>query len=214
MHSSISPGRTSGRLAGVAGMGVLATSILFATSSWLSCSPGVLDCDSVSAQACGNAAGAGGTPGTGGTGGGGGAGPTITLATPISGCALPGITNVGEFETKFIAVRCGKAACHSTPPTFAPDMAAPEIFKRLYNKTVVYAATTCNKTTDKYIDPAGDPANSFLVVKVRDTMPKCPSGTAGGLQMPFNEMPGPNAGPLNEMEKACVVAYAKAVAGK
>jgi hypothetical protein len=153
-------------------------------------------------------------PGTGGAGG--TPGTMASLTTPMTGCTVPGVATVGDFETKFIAVRCGKAACHNTPtPTFAPDMGGPEIFKRLYNKTVVYAATTCNKMTDKYIDPAMDPSASFLVAKVRDPMPKCPSGAAGGTPMPFAEtVPGMNVGPLTMAEVNCMIAYVKAVSGK
>jgi hypothetical protein len=209
MHSSISSGRTVGRIARVAGMGVMAGLIVAATSSWLSCSPGELDCSVVNKPPCTPVSGAGGTggdPPMGGTGGGTPGG--ITLSTPIAGCSMTGVGTVGDFETKFIVPRCGKVGCHTPGAVFQPDMAGPEIFKRLVNRTVSYSMTTCNKTADKYIDTAVAPEQSFMVIKVRDPMPKCPSGAPGGLPMPFGEPA------LNDMEKACVLAYVKAVSGK
>lgn len=131
----------------------------------------------------------------------------ITSATPLPGCDR--FPTVGQFEEKLVIPRCATAACHGTNgKPFAPDLKGLPIYPRLVGQKVQYTATTCDKESDVYLDPAGDPEQSYLVSKVRDTAPLCGSGRKGGARMPFL------MAALTDSEVACFVSYARAVTGR
>jgi hypothetical protein len=147
--------------------------------------------------------------------GGGGGGPAVgsygdpVLDRPLTGCALPAFARAGDFETGFFAPRCGRGVvCHANP-LYPPNLKDPAAYLRLVDRTVAYPKTMCDATRDKYIDRAAGPEGSFLVAKARDVPPRCPSGTSGGLPMPFDGIDR-----ATPDEVTCLVAYIKAVTQK
>jgi hypothetical protein len=144
----------------------------------------------------------------------GGVGPAVgsygdpVLDRPLKGCAVPAFARVGDFETGFLAPRCGRGVvCHANT-LYPPNLKEPAAYKRLLDATVTYGQTMCDRTKDKYIDPSGADA-SFLVSKARDKPPKCPTGSPGGLPMPFDGM-----NPASPEEVACLISYITAVIQK
>jgi hypothetical protein len=207
--------RRSTRVAGVG----MAVGFMFAVAGLGACSPGSLPTDfpvNGVAPAAGGTTGSntGGAPGPaagGSVGSMGGSGGTPSAGgdigtRPLANCAA--YATVNDYETKLLVPQCGKSGCHVAGGLAPPDMAMPNIYSRLLDKFVSYAATTCDKGKDKLIDSSGTAETSFFVAKMRDKMPKCPSGAAGGLQMPF----GLAALPQSDID--CTVAYVKAVLGK
>jgi hypothetical protein len=193
----------------VAGVGLAVGVLLAAAAVQMSCSPGSLPADFP--------VGGSVTPGTGGISGGntggtmmgtGGMPATGDMGTrPLANCAA--YPTVNDYETKLLVPQCGKAGCHTPSGGLSPpDMASPNIYSRLIDKFVAYTASTCDKTKDKLIDSGGTADASFFVSKIRDKAPKCPSGPAGGLQMPFG-LP-----PLAQSDIDCSVAYVNAILGK
>jgi hypothetical protein len=130
------------------------------------------------------------------------------LDRQLKGCNVAALARVGDFETGFLAPRCGRGVvCHANP-LYPPDLKSPAAYRRLLDANVAYAQTMCDKSKDKYIDRAGADA-SFLVAKARDKPPKCPSGTSGGLPMPFDGL-----NPASPDEVACMISYINAVIEK
>jgi hypothetical protein len=180
MQTSRNRSSFSGQMTRVSSGGVAVGLLLLVTSSWVSCSPGEPDCDKVMCGAGGNAGGTGGD--TGGTGGGGG--------TPGGGiaaeCGKIGVKSAAEFETKFIAVKCGgDSACHQA--VFPPrGLNMPAKIKGAL--VGVKAQTLCKE--DYYINTS-DPAKSFLLMKLTadNDMVDCPTPDAkgGGFRMPLKK---------------------------
>jgi len=205
MQRGISPAPARDRLVPNASVCLLA-----ALASLAACSPGELDCARVNVSGWCGKGGTGG--GGGGMGGAGGMDYPDPSGNMLTGCASADFKTVTDFEMKFLGPRCAKPGlCHipANATSYPPDLGSAKAWMRLRDKLVAYPMSTCNKAMDKYVDTGGDPANSFLVSKVRDKAPKCPNGAAGGAQMPFAE---PVL--LTQMEIDCMVAYAKAIAVK
>jgi hypothetical protein len=134
--------------------------------------------------------------------------PVVDDSTPLEGCDKG--PTLGEFEDKIMVARCGTSACHGADGRpFAPDLRTRPVHPRLVDRLVSYGATKCDKARDRYIDTRADPASSYLVSKVRDVSPTCPSGRPGGARMPFAVKD-----PLPDDEIACFVAYARALIGR
>jgi hypothetical protein len=160
----------------------LASAFLFLVLGAGSCSPGSLPGDFN-----GGAGGAGATPGTGGTGGmpiaTGGTGG-VAVDPPAPGCGSLQVTTLAEFETKFIAPKCGmgNGTCHQTlfPPK-GLDKAD------MVSMLLVGQRGTMYCMNDTYIKK-GDWMGSYVWAKLTATdamMVKCPSGGVGGTRMPF-----------------------------
>jgi hypothetical protein len=131
------------------------------------------------------------------------------LDRKLTECPLPAFARAGDFETGFLAPRCGRGVvCHANP-LYPPNLKAPAAYLRLVDINVAYGKTSCDVARDKYIDRAAGPDGSFLVAKARDVPPKCPSGAVGGLPMPFDGM-----NPATRDEVACMISYIKAVIEK
>jgi hypothetical protein len=172
------------------------TLVLLVASAGASCSPGVLD---PREGAWWEDGGGDEEPGDGGAPAAG-----LSDSTKLEGCAK--LPTVGAFERDMLVARCGTAGCHqANGRPFAPDLATRPIYPRLLDQLVTSSATTCDKEKDRYIDSAADPARSYLVAKVRDAKPLCPSGSAGGVRMPFLKPA------LTDDEVACFLAYVEAV---
>lgn len=216
-----------GRAGRVAGFGLI---ILAATTGgWLACQPGSLDClepecsDWKPKGTGGAAAGSGGTSGGMGGGmagmgggtpggmGGGMAGPMPTAATPVPGCqAYP---TLGDMD-KFFMKSCGTSnLCHGKGAVWG-ELTTNVWMAALNRKAIL----TCGNAP--LIDPV-TPANSLIVVKTKDAVPKCPNGNA----QIGTAMPPPDASqvvpagamkipPLTPAEKACLDTFARVAAGK
>jgi hypothetical protein len=193
----------------VAGVGLAVGVLIAAGAAQMSCSPGSLPPDfpvggGVTTPTGGMGGGNTGGMMGGGTGGGGGGDMS---ARPLANCAA--YPTVADYETKLLVPQCGKSGCHTASGGLSPpDMASPNIYSRLIDKYVAYVSTTCDKGKDKLIDSGGTADTSFFVAKVRDKAPKCPSGPAGGLQMPFG-LPA-----LSQSDIDCTVSYVAAILGK
>jgi hypothetical protein len=132
----------------------------------------------------------------------------VSDSTKLEGCAK--FATLGAFEQQLIAPRCGTAGCHDADGRpFAPDMKGLPIYPRLLDRTVLFAATRCDKTRDMYIDSRATAEESYLVAKVRDVNPTCPSGRPGGARMPYLAKQ-----PLADDEIACFVSYVRALTGR
>lgn len=178
---------------------------MLTVSSWTSCAPGVIECPEPGPHACDTGTGAKG----GVTGAGGAAGapviPTETSERP-AGCAGLEVVTVDDFESKFIALRCGAAGCHQAmlPP------------KNLNVASMIRATLVGQKSTlvcagDRYIDQ-DDPTKSLVLAKVAPqdgATVVCPtSGAMGGKRMPL----GKGAMRLTDEEIDCFTWYVKQVA--
>jgi hypothetical protein len=181
MQTSGSSSSTSGtvRAAGLAGAIGLAILI---SGSWVGCSPGEPDCESLGTLC---SAGAGGGGGMGGVSGAGG--------VPEE-CAPLGVTKLTDFETKFIVPKCGTVMCHGPSSVFPPrNLDMPGMIRpALIGKK---GSLACKN--DFYIDKT-DFTKSFILHKVEamgTTLP-CPSdpngkADAGGTRMPNQTDPKP-----------------------
>jgi hypothetical protein len=211
-NSSLISRSAGSRTTRVAGVGMVVGLIALASSSWLSCAPGTLDCDKVSIGECapntgGGPGGSGDIGGGGGGGVGGGGGTAQTGGQPPSSCTGMGINNQGDFESKFIAPRCGMMGCHQAifPPRNLDNVA--NIQKALVG---VKGMVLCKN--DSYIDTA-NPMNSFVLAKIMAPTAdvKCPSGGAansGGTRMPNKTGSAGTAGdPLMPDELDCFKWY-------
>jgi hypothetical protein len=178
-------------------VGVALSFAVLMTGTWISCSPGDVDCAKVS---CGG--------GSGGSGSGGGGGENMRPA----GCDSLGVTTPVDFETKFIMTRCGSSMCHQSvfPPrnlNMADKIRAAVVDKK--------AAALCR--SDSYINKA-NPSKSYLLAKITATDNKvtCPSGGDGGTRMPNKDlMPTIMGDRLTEGEIACFTWWvSEAAAGR
>jgi len=130
----------------------------------------------------------------------------ISDETALGEC--PRYPTVGAFERGMIVPRCGTGTCHSTNGRpFAPDMSSRPIHPRLLDRNVMGAATACDRASDRYVDSRASADESYLVAKVRDDHPLCPSGKPAGARMPLA------APPLAPDEIACFVSYVRALIG-
>jgi hypothetical protein len=131
--------------------------------------------------------------------------PGVADSTPLEGC--PKFPTVGAFEKELMLPRCGTASCHGAAGRpFAPDLHTLPVSPRLLDHKVTAASSPCDKAKALYLDSHAAPEDSYLVSKVRDPMPKCPDGRAGGLRMPYAAKD-----PLPDDEIACFVSYARAL---
>jgi len=166
---------------------------------WLACSPGEPDCPALGQDICNGSGGQGGSP------------PPIK--DPPASCAPLGVTAtkgsvkaLDDFETKFIATKCGATQCHGNPTVFYPkNMNMPGMVRTtLVGKK---AATLCKD--DFYVDK-GDFTKSFILAKIKaegDTL-DCPTPGpkpgSGGTRMPNKEgTPGAQGEPLSAGELEC-----------
>jgi hypothetical protein len=157
----------------------LASAFLFLALGAGSCSPGSLPPDFPTATGGTMITGTGGAGGMGGMGGTGGAPPGPAAA----GCASLQVTTLAEFETKFIAPKCGmgNGTCHQTlfPPK-GLDKAD------MVSMLLVGQRGTMYCMNDTYIKK-GEWMKSYVWAKISTTGMNvdCPSGGMGGLRMPF-----------------------------
>jgi hypothetical protein len=179
---------------------------LFAAASgagWLACQPGALDCaeepgDCSEYRPAGVTAGGGGASGSGGTGRGGSsgsggamggssgsggaagsAGPTVTPMATTMVKACPKFATLKAADD-FFKMRCGiNAGCHATGAPWS-DFSMPDVWMRMADAKPKFACTM-----GKMIDKA-NPANSLMLIKAKNMMPKCPAGTGSneGTVMP------------------------------
>jgi hypothetical protein len=139
----------------------------------------------------------------------------IPTAGDAKACSVLGVATARDFETKFIAPRCGSANCHQAifPPR---NLDQPGLIReRLVG---VRALSLCKD--DFYIDRQ-DPGRSFFLNKCAGTtnVIRCASDGAqdsGGSRMPNAEgAPAGTAGPLlNQYEMACLQWWVFTVAKK
>jgi hypothetical protein len=157
----------------------LASAFLFLVLGAGSCSPGSLPTDFNTPITTGGTGGTGGAPPTGGTGGGGGMPPGPAAA----GCGSLQVTTLADFETKFIAPKCGmgNGTCHQTlfPPK-GLDKAD------MVSMLLVGQRGTMYCMTDSYINK-GEWMKSYVWAKISASgmNVNCPSGGMGGVRMPF-----------------------------
>lgn len=202
----------AGRFTRAAGVALMAGLGFLATSAWVSCSPGSLDCAKFDCPD--GTGGAGGSAATGGGGGMGGSGPPPIPAA----CGTLMIANVNDVETKLIASRCGTgpmgATCHSN--TFPPTgLHMPAMIR---TKLVDKKSTLCK---DDFLINKANPAKSFVLAKVKGTgstmfkevdCPTNPSPMTQSAKMPYRGPPMP-AEPFSPAEIECFEWYVNAVAG-
>jgi hypothetical protein len=192
----------------VAGMAAAIGLAIAVTGNWIACTPGDVNCDNVDCP--------GGNTGTGGGGEGGtGGGAPITIEPP-AGCGPLMVTNVDEFETKFIAPRCGQRMCHGPSAVFPPKMLD---IVEMIRPTLVGKNGQLACKTDFYINKSAW-MKSFVLAKISaegDTLP-CPSAPtgkadAGGTRMPNKEGAAGTPGPrLMDGEIECFSWYIQSVA--
>jgi hypothetical protein len=103
----------------------------------------------------------------------------------LQGCKELGIATVEEFETKFIAPRCGMSKCHGPMSVFPPrNLHIPSMIR----PALVGKKSSLNCKEDYYVDRLF-PGRSFVLAKIwagADTV-TCPSGgrpDSGGTRMP------------------------------
>jgi hypothetical protein len=204
----------AGRTTVVAGAGTVVGLFALVGLGSISCSPGNIDCDKVSL----GCPGGGGSSGTGDTGGGssgqGGTAGTPAMAgtggTAPSECGSLGVSSLTDFETKFIAPRCGMTGCHQA--VFPPrNLNMPGMIRTAL--VGVKALSLCK--TDFYINKS-DYTKSFVLAKIssQSEMVQCPSGGAansGGTRMP-NAMPAVAGPMLGSDELACFTWWIQSVA--
>jgi hypothetical protein len=198
----------------VAGVGLVAGLLMLATSAWISCSPGALDCDSFN---CDGTASAGGSTGGGGSaqppkGGSGGSAPaaSVSASTAIPGC--PTYPTLGDMD-KFIAMRCGgkagmQTACHGVTGAPFGDYSKANAWMWALDKKAIL---TCTGDNAKFIDKA-NPLNSLFWLKVSSMMPKCPGGSSANAAMPFQDAQMIPA--LTAAEQTCMKNFVTVAAGK
>jgi hypothetical protein len=201
------------RVAGAAAVIGLAIAV---TGSWVACSPGEPDCTKVSCHDSGGISGE--TGGTGGTPAGGSGG----IKDPVADCSGVGVTSTGmaalsEFETKFIAPRCGVSMCHGPGAVFPPKNLDKPAMVRANIAAGQKGSVFCK--TDAFINKA-DFTKSYILAKISSDDPKavmCPSGGEGGTRMPNKTDPSPMptvpGDKLMDGEIACFTWYLEAVAG-
>jgi hypothetical protein len=121
-------------------------------------------------------------------------------------CKTLEIESLIEFETKFIAPRCGQAKCHGNPTVFHPkNLDMPKMIRAtLVGKN---GQTLCKD--DFYVNKA-DPERSFVLAKIRATGETltCPTdigvADSGGVRMPNKDgMPGLAGKRLTQPEIDC-----------
>jgi len=152
---------------------------------WIACSPGEPDCRALGEALC---------KGQGGAGGQGGSPPPIK--DPPASCAALGVTAttgslkaLDEFETGYIAPKCGATQCHGNPTVFYPkNMNMPQTIR----STLVGKKATSLCKDDFYVNRT-DFRKSFLLLKLEatgDTL-QCPTPgpkpDSGGSRMPNKE---------------------------
>jgi hypothetical protein len=209
----------AGRTTKVAGAGTVLGFLALASAGWISCSPGDIDCTKVSlgcpgggggkGGGTGGDSGSGGDGGTGGSSGAGGGGTGGTTLMIPAGCGPLGVTSPADFETKFIAPKCGMAMCHAS--VFPPRgiSTAANIRSALVG---VKASVLCK--SDFYINKT-DYKKSFVLAKISSDTDnvQCPSGGAansGGTRMP-NAMPAVAGPKLSDGELACFTWWIQSV---
>jgi hypothetical protein len=156
----------------------------------------------------GGSSGSGGGTSSGGTGGsgggmdagsGGGGGGSVSESTAVPGCDA--FKTVGEMESKFFAMRCGKgAACHEGATAAFGDLKTTPIYKRLLDTPVKLNCTSPSPA--KWIDK-GDYMKSLIIAKTTD-MPKCPNDTTKGAGL---RMPSTPEMVLSDSEATCLKNY-------
>jgi hypothetical protein len=177
------------RVAGVAAVFGLAIAV---TGSWIACSPGEPDCTRVNCNGAGGAGGDGGSGGGGGPGGSGG----VMIDDPPASCGDLGVTTMGtaalaEFETKFIAPKCGVAMCHGPSAVFPPKNLDKPAMIRANIAAGQKGSVFCK--SDLYINKT-DYMKSYILAKISSDDPmmvNCPSGGMGGTRMPNKTDPMP-----------------------
>jgi hypothetical protein len=193
------------RVAGVAAAIGLA---IVVTSSWIACSPGEPDCGKVNCDAAN-----GGNGGTAGSGGG-------EIEKHPASCEMFGVMSEGtaaltEFETSFIATKCGTVMCHG-PSSVFPPRDLDKVAKIRPNLAGVKAQLNCK--TDYYIAKGSGEQfmKSYILAKITSDDPKnvdCPSGGMGGTRMPNKDMmPTIPGDKLPDPAIECFTWYVKAVA--
>jgi hypothetical protein len=210
-----------GRTSKVAGAGAVVGFLALASAGWMACSPGVIDCEKVSLGCPGGGGGKGGPGGDGGesgmggtsgTSGKGGMGGTVMGGTggPPSDCDGLGVKTVKDFETKFIAPKCGMSMCHQA--VFPPrNLNMPDMIE----KAVVGVKGQSLCKTDFYVNKT-DYKKSFMLAKVSasgDNV-QCPAGgpaNGGGTRMP-NSMPAVVGTKLTAEELGCFTWWIQSVA--
>jgi hypothetical protein len=210
--SSITSCLVAHRTTKVAGLGLAASLVIFATAG-VACSPGSLP-PGFNATGAGGSGGTG-AAGTGGMGGAGGGGMAPSADTPVANCMK--FTTLGQADGWF-QMRCGfNAACHgSGAPWTDMTMQAP-LWSKLIDKKPVIA---CAGGNTKLIDKA-EWMKSMILVKATQMAPACPSGgmTPGTIMPPPPEMQALPAGtmkapPLAPDEVTCITEFVKAASGK
>jgi hypothetical protein len=178
---------------------------MLTVSSGMSCVGVIDECPELGPHACDT-----GTGGKGGVTGGGGSGgapvsPAETSERP-AGCAGLEVETVDDFESKFIARRCGAAGCHqATLPPKNLDVAS------MIRASLVGQKSTLVCAGDRYIDQ-DDPTKSLVLAKIAPldgAAVACPTpGPTGGKRMPL----GKGAMRLTDEEIDCFTWYVKQVA--
>jgi hypothetical protein len=199
----------------VAGVGLVAGLLTLATSAWISCSPGALNCDDFNncEPIGGGAAGSGGgstTPPPKGGSGGSAPAAAVSATTAIPGC--PTYPTLADMD-KFIAMRCGgkagmQSACHGTTGAPFGDYSKANAWMWALDKKAVL---TCTGDNGKFIDKA-NPLNSLFWLKVANMMPKCPGGSSANAVMPFQDAQMIPA--LTAAEQTCMKNFVTVAAGK
>jgi hypothetical protein len=157
-------------------------------------------------RATGGRVGTGGTRGTSSTGGAGG---TVGSGIPCGSAGI--VASLEDFESKFLAPRCGGSQCHGMvfPPT---NLDRAERARSALNGK--QGKLFCKN--DDYINRS-DPAKSYLlaVVSAKGNEVTCPSGGKGGTRMPNRDrMPTVEGDRLTDEELKCVAWYVTTVAAR
>jgi hypothetical protein len=201
------------RITRAAGVGAGIGFALLMTSSWLACSPGVLDCGKVTCPGAKTGGNGGGGEGGEGGGGGGGAGGAGGMAPEVpDACKGLEINSLSDVETKFIMPKCGASACHQA--VFPPRNLNMQAKIR---ENMIGKKGTGFCKTDDYINKADPKGKSYVLAKVTATAEtaECPSGGDGGTRMP--NLVGGVAGKvdkrLSEEEIECFTWWVESVAG-
>lgn len=196
----------------LAGRGLMGGILLFATSAWVACQPGDLDCCQAFDGGFGGAGGAGtNTGGRSGTGGapatGGGSGGTVT---PMPTTAIPNCTKYPTLAKmdEFFAMRCGMpAGCHESQASAWSDLKAPNVWMRMLDADPKFSCKTGGKMINK-----GAPANSLILSKTKMVM--CPPGSSDGISSTTMPPMGTMGQPVLTAEEAkCLTNFVHLAAG-